>query len=253
MKLEVVRADVPMTNLPKSLDGLKIGVMADFHAGAFATRSTILQAVSIINAKKPDLVVLLGDYMDTLLKRTYESLEKKTYIFRILKRLRPPLGIYAVLGNHDHYIDAAYVKEKLSDVPAVVLHNQSITLDNGLLLAGVDDLLRGSADPLKATEHLSPESTTILLSHNPDISFQLKRNKCVKLVLCGHTHGGQIRVPFLNWAIYAPCSRHYRRRTGLIRETVHRWTFLTKGIGTSIVPIRVACPPDVGLLRLTRG
>jgi hypothetical protein len=91
-----------------------------------------------------------------------------------------------------------------------------------------------------------------MLSHNPDVNKQLTDGDQVTLVISGHTHGGQIRIPVVNRAPWIPCSRKYRGTSGLIRETQHRWTFITKGVGTFFVPIRVACPPDVGIIRLTR-
>ena len=227
--------------------------MSDFHAGAAATREAILQSIDLLNGEKPDLVALLGDYMNAQSTRNSKSMKKNAYIFSALQQLRSPLGIYTVLGNHDHLIDAHLVADKLSKLPAFVLNNQSITLDNGLAVAGVDDLIKSHADPQRALKNLSPGSTTILLSHSPDINLHLKNNHQVSLVISGHTHGGQIRIPFTKWAPWVPCSRKYKGPSGLIRETKSRWTFLTKGIGTAIVPVRVACPPDVGILRLKRA
>ena len=253
-KLEIVRSGVPIEGLPKEIQGLKIGVMSDFHAGAFDNRENILQSIAIINAEKPDLVALLGDYMDCLSSRARENVEKGAYVFEALKRLRAPLGIYAVLGNHDHGLDANYVQNKLSAISAVILDNESVTLDNGIAVAGVDDLLKSHADPLKATQNISEKYTTILLSHNPDVNLQLRGEERVNLVISGHTHGGQVRIPLINWAPWFACSgKSYRGPTGLIRETAGHWTFITKGIGTSVLPIRVACRPDVGILHLFRA
>ena len=252
-RLEVVYSDVPLAGLPKRLDGLKIGVMADFHAGAFTTREDILQAISIINNEKPDLIALLGDYVDGAYSHSPKNVEKGSYVFDTLQRLKAPLGIYAVLGNHDHWTDASLVRKKLSKLPLVTLTNQGISLGNGLALAGVDDFWEGPSDPFKAIRNISPESVIIMLSHNPDVNLQLKGDERVKLVMSGHTHGGQIRIPIINRALWVPCSRKYRGPSGLIRETGHRWTFITKGVGTFFVPVRLACPPDIGILRLRKA
>ena len=253
-RLEVVQSDLSLKGLPREADGLRIGIMSDFHSGASGNRENIFHSIAVVNEEKPDLIVLLGDYMDAQFSHNSKNIESRAYIFDALQRLEAPLGIYAVLGNHDHYIDAAFVQEQLSRLPAVILNNQSVTLDNGLAVAGVDDLVEGSPDPLKAIKKLSHKSTTLLLSHNPDINLQLRRDDRVSLVISGHTHGGQIRIPFIDWAPWVPCSnKKYKVRSGLIRETENRWTFVTKGIGTSVVPVRVACPPDVGILRLRRA
>ena len=250
-RLEVVRADLPIKGLPQEADGLKIGVMSDFHAGAFDNKEIILQSIAAINAEQPDIITILGDYMNAQTTRDSKSLEKNSYIFEALRSLEAPQGIYAVLGNHDHWIDAHCVQDKLSRLPAQILTNQGIVLDNGLAMAGIDDLLKGSPDLKKAMANIPPETTTILLSHNPDVNLQLNDEARICLVISGHTHGGQIRIPFAKWAPWVPCSSRYRQ-SGLIRETIDRSTFVTKGIGTTIIPVRVACPADIAILRLLR-
>jgi predicted MPP superfamily phosphohydrolase len=251
--LEVVRADVPLDGLPKRLHGLRIGVMADFHAGAFATRKDILHAVSLMNREEPDLVALLGDYVDGAYSRSPGNVEKGGYVFHALKSLQAPMGVYGVLGNHDHWTDAARVKAALSKVPVTILNNQGITLDRGLELAGVDDFWEGPSRPYRALKTLGRQGIVVMLSHNPDVNLQLKGDRRVRLVLSGHTHGGQIRIPVIHRAFWVPCSDKYKGPSGLIRETDHRWTFVTKGVGTFFLPIRLACPPDIGVLRLVRA
>ena len=250
-QLEIVRTDLPIKGLPKEADGLKIGVMSDFHAGAFDNKEIILQSIAAINAEQCEIITILGDYMNAQTTRDSKSLEKNSYIFEALRSLVAPQGIYAVLGNHDHWIDAHFVQDKLSNLPAQILTNRNIILDNGLAMAGIDDLLKGSPDLRKAMANIPPEITTILLSHNPDVNLQLNDEARICLVISGHTHGGQIRIPFAKWAPWVPCSLRYRQ-SGLIRETIERSTFVTKGIGTTIIPLRVACPADIAILRLLR-
>lgn len=250
-QLDIVRTNLPIKGLPKEADGLKIGVMSDFHAGAFDNKEIILQSIAAINAEQPEIITILGDYMNAQTTRDSKSLEKNSYIFEALRSLVAPQGIYAVLGNHDHWIDAHFVQDKLSRLPAQILANRNIILDNGLAMAGIDDLLKGSPDLRKAMANIPPETTTILLSHNPDVNLQLNDEARIRLVISGHTHGGQIRIPFAKWAPWVPCSLRYRQ-SGLIRETIERSTFVTKGIGTTIIPLRVACPADIAILRLLR-
>jgi len=252
-RLEKVQADVPLAGLPKTLDGLKIGVMSDFHAGAFTTREDVLEAISIVSEESPDLIALLGDYVDGAYSHSRKNVEKGSYVFDALQKLKAPLGIYAVLGNHDHWTDAGLVRKELSRLPLTILNNQGISLDNGLAVAGVDDFWEGPSDPSKATRNLSPDSVIIMLSHNPDVNLQLRGDERVRLVMSGHTHGGQLRIPVINWAPWIPCSSKYKGPSGLIRETEHRCTFITKGVGTFFVPVRLACPPDIGILRLTKA
>jgi len=253
-RLEVVRLVVPLAGIPKKLDGLKIGVMADFHAGRFTRLEDIVYSVNLISREKPDLIVLLGDYVEGGVYRrpNPEKVEKEAYVFDALRNLKAPFGVYAVLGNHDHWTDADLVREKLSNLAIPLLDNQNTVLDNGLALAGVDDFWEGPSFPYKALRDVGRESAIILLSHNPDVNLQLKGDDRVRLVLSGHTHGGQIRLPLIDWAPWIPCSMKYRGSSGLIRETGRRWTFITKGVGTFLIPVRLNCPPDVGILRLRR-
>lgn len=251
--LEVVRVDVPVKGLAKRLDGLKIGVMSDFHAGAFTTRGEIVRAVEALEREKPDSIALLGDYVDGAYSHSPKNVEKGAYVFDVLQGLRAPLGVYAVLGNHDHWTDAGMVRERLGKLTLVLLDNQSIFLDDGLAVAGVDDYWEGPAYSHKAIGDLSRESTVVLLSHNPDVNLQLGEDDRVRLVISGHTHGGQIRIPVINYAPWIPCSRKYRGASGLIKESESRWTYITKGVGTFFLPVRLACPPDVSVIRLRRA
>jgi predicted MPP superfamily phosphohydrolase len=252
-RIEKVHADVSVSGLPKQLAGLKIGVMADFHAGAFATKKDILKAITAINEERPDLIALLGDYIDGAYSHSRRNVEKGSYVFDALQRLHAPLGIYAVLGNHDHWTDPGLVRNKLSRLPLVILDNQSIILKNGLVVAGVDDFWEGPSNPFEAIKNIDQESVIIMLSHNPDVNIQLRGDTRVRLVMSGHTHGGQIRIPLIHWAPWVPCSKKYRGSSGLIKETERRWTFITKGVGTFFIPVRLACAPDIGILRLRRA
>jgi predicted MPP superfamily phosphohydrolase len=252
-RLEVVRLDVSVRGLTKRLDGLKIGVISDFHAGAFTTRGDITRAVNVVENEKPDLVALLGDYVDGAYSHSSKNVKKGGFVFDALKRLKAPLGVYAVLGNHDHWTDAGLVRKELSKLPLSLLDNQGIDLDHGLAVAGVDDFWEGPANTLEAIRNLNSESVIVMLSHNPDVNLQMVEDDRVRLVISGHTHGGQIRIPVINQAPWIPCSWKYRGSSGLMRETEHRWTFITKGVGTFFLPVRLACPPDVGILRLRRA
>jgi predicted MPP superfamily phosphohydrolase len=251
-RLEILRADVPIPDLKKNLDGIKIGVMSDFHAGAFLSGNDLHEAISALQREKPDIIALLGDYVDGAYSHSSRNVAKGSFLFESLKGLEASLGVYAVLGNHDHWTDAAKVKTKLSEARLTILNNQNITLDEKFAVAGVDDFWEGPANASRALKDLRPDTVTIMLSHNPDINIQIAGDPRVRLVLSGHTHGGQIRVPFINYAPWVPCSSKYRGYSGLIRETAKRRTFITKGVGTFFVPVRLACPPDIGILRLRR-
>ncbi len=252
-KLEKVKVDVPLSGLSKNFDGLKIGVLSDFHAGGCTGEGDIIRAVDVVNSEQPDIIAVLGDYIDGAYSHSRKNVEKGAYVFDALKKLKAPLGVFAVLGNHDHWTDAKLVRKELSSLHLSTLDNKGVELENGLAVVGVDDFWEGPANPEKAMNGIHPESTVIMLSHNPDVNIRLQTDNRVSLVLSGHTHGGQIRIPVIHRALWVPCSPKYRGPSGLIRETDSRWTFITKGVGTFLLPVRLACPPDVGILRLKKA
>ncbi|MDA8165693.1 MAG: metallophosphoesterase [Desulfobacteraceae bacterium] len=253
-ELEVVAADVPVRGLPAGLDGFTIGALSDFHAGAYLRPAQVERAVQAVNAYRPDLVTLLGDYVDGKTEsHDLEDLEASRFLFAALKELRATYGVFAVLGNHDHWANGLWVRRELEKAGARVLANEHVMLDNGLALAGVDDHWVGNARVQRALAGIPSRTPVVLLSHNPDINGKIPAGSSVKAVLSGHTHGGQVRMPFTDKAFWVPCSRKYRNQSGLIRETSSRWTFISKGIGTYFAPVRWNCPPDVGILTLRRA
>jgi uncharacterized protein len=252
-ELEVVALDIPVRGLAAGLDGFTIGVLSDFHAGAYLRPAQVERAVAAVNAYRPDLVALLGDYVDGKTEsHNLADLEGSRFLFDAMRELRATHGIYAVLGNHDHWANGPWVQRELENAGVAVLANEHVQLDNGLAIAGVDDHWVGRARVQKALAGIPARTPVVLLSHNPDINRKIPAGSGVKAVLSGHTHGGQVRMPFSDKAFWVPCAKKYRNQSGLIRETASRWTFITKGIGTYFAPVRWNCPPDVGILTLRR-
>ena len=259
--LEIIHSEVPIKNLPPALEGFSIGLMSDFHAGAWGNEEVITQAMAAMRQLKPDLIALAGDFVDGAVGQdSYKqnTFDKSRFLFTELQTLRAEYGIYAVLGNHDHWADAPEVTRLLIENNITVLFDEHRILANGLILAGIDDYWTGSGNvnrALAGIEELkqNPDNSNnpvLLLSHNPDVNNALAFDNSVDLVLSGHTHGGQVRVPFTSWAPWVPCSPAYRGKTGLLRETAERVTFVSKGVGCFLVPMRISCPPDIALLRL---
>lgn len=249
--LEIVKQVVPVKGLPASLDGFTIGVLADFHAGAWGNEGVIIESIDAMQRLRPDVIALLGDYVDGVKSRDGHNIEQGMFVFKALQTLKAPFGIYAVLGNHDYWVDCDRVTGLLVKSGVTVLNNENRELPNGLVLAGVEDYWEGSGNPGKALNG-SKGKTVILLSHNPDINEVLDGYTDVQLVISGHTHGGQIRAPLVNWSPWVPCSKRYRGATGLLRESSGRLCFISKGIGSFLVPARLFCPPDISLLTLMR-
>jgi uncharacterized protein len=250
-ELEEIQGEIRIKGLPDHLDGFRIGVLSDFHAGAYLTEGEIARAVETVNSFQPDVVALLGDYVDGKTEsHDLRDLEDSLFLFTALGRLQARHGVYAVLGNHDHWASAPWVKEQLANLGARLLVNEHIRLDNGLVIAGVDDYWVGRARLQKTLHGVPDDAPTVLLSHNPDINRRIPAESPIRIVLSGHTHGGQVRMPFSDRAFWVPCKKKYRNQCGLIQENDARWTFITKGVGTYLLPVRWNCPPDIGILTL---
>jgi predicted MPP superfamily phosphohydrolase len=233
----------------RPLRGLRIAVIADLHAGAsYIDEAKIDAVVRLANAAKPDLTLIAGDLVahGTFALRSIPA----AVIAAHLKPLRAPLGVYAVLGNHDHWDDAAAIATSLRSAGIRVLINQAIPLrfrGRPLALVGIDDPVTGHDDVGKALKDVSPASPALCLAHTPDI-FPTLPAICA-LTIAGHTHGGQVSLPVLGRLI-VPSKYGQRYAAGLICEA-RKCLFVSTGIGTSIIPVRFRVPPEVSILELS--
>lgn len=240
--LTVSRTDVPIEGLPPAFDGAGVMLITDLHAGPFLSPATLSGVFDRLQGLQPDLLLLGGDFTTSLVS------EMEPHRARF-GALRAPLGVFAVLGNHDHYTrEPAAMRAFLEECGITALHNRSVTIrrrDQEIALCGIDDLHCGEPDLALALRGVDAGGTTILLSHNPDIFFEAAR-RGVDLVLSGHTHGGQIRVPGLPVLVRMSRYRldHGHYRTGGAQLVVSR------GLGVTGVPLRVACAPEAIFLRL---
>ena len=235
-------------NWPKQLDGLRITALSDLHVGApHITLAKLRRVVELTNEQQPDLIVLLGDYVTqgVLGGRFIEP----ELIARELINLRAKNGIYAVLGNHDWWYNAARVKAALENAGIRVLENDVAELNiNGqkLWLAGLGDELKGKPDITGTLAKVSDQAPVIALTHNPDLFPRLP--SYIALTLAGHTHGGQCEFPFIGRPI-VPSKFGQRYAAGYLIED-QKPLFVTSGLGTSILPVRFGVPPEIALLKL---
>jgi uncharacterized protein len=231
---------------------LTITVIADLHAGGPNMGvEKIRSIVDTANVLRSDIVVLLGDYFAT--HRFVDPVVPHPVWAGELKRLRAPLGVWAILGNHDWWHGVHAVRKALADVEIPVLENQVVPLGeegNRFWLAGLGDQIaqrisnnhfRGVDDLPGTLAQVRTDDPIILLAHEPDIFPRVPDN--VALTLAGHTHGGQIRVPFI-WPAYVPSAYGARYAYGHIVED-HRHMVVSGGLGTSIVPLRLGVPPEI--------
>lgn len=241
-------------------DGYTIVALSDFHHRQPWTDVRWLRhAIDITSRISPDLVVLLGDYGSSFKQAPKISrnwyVEALTAMTPEIRRLSGRDGVFAVLGNHDHYSDAHLVGEWLRDSGIDLLVNESRTLTryrSVLRIAGMDDVKEGSVSPRIGCT-LENQPPTIVLSHNPDGVWQVDSRLRIDVMLAGHTHGGQIVIPWFG----APVTM--ARTCG--RRSAHGWIgnaraplLVTRGLGEQLpIPIRVACPPEILVLRLRRS
>ncbi|MFC1838725.1 metallophosphoesterase [Thermodesulfobacteriota bacterium] len=254
--------EVGLKNLPNAFDGIKICQITDIHAGPLVPRSLIKEGVDIIMVNQPDLIVLTGDFVSgatKFLHTSYGGFKQKHFDFCMeeLGRLNAPLGVFAVLGNHDFWSGqevALKIIRGLEKIGVQVLRNEAVPLKRkgqSLYLVGVDDYWEESYNLLKALEGVPEDACRILLSHNPDVNENIENLKeRIDLIISGHTHGGQIVLPFIG-ALYIPSPFGQKYRAGLVRDK-ERKTYVSRGLGLFFVPVRINCPADVSLLTLVR-
>ena len=212
------------------------------HAGPPA----IARAVAALNAEAPDLVCVLGDFVDR--KAPFARALAPTAVAAPLGALRAPLDVLAVLGNHDWYAGARRIASAVTAAGIGVLEDEARRVAPGLWVAGVgDDRTRG-ADVERALAAVPEDAAVILLSHDPDVFPRVPAR--VAVTLSGHTHGGQINVPGLPLRLPSRYGQRYAH--GLIEEG-GRHLLVTSGTGTSGIPVRLRRPPEVVILRLTRA
>lgn len=199
--LAVNRLSLPVRDLPAPLAGLRVAQLSDFHFGPHIPTGYLEGAIERTVAEKPDLIALTGDFID----RGPSHVAAAAKLFRGLKA---PLGVYAVLGNHDFSVHTARgvrrhpeldrrVADALSAEGVTMLRNKSVRVEHngaGLLVAGVDDLWSGESNPDAALEGTCAKTPRVVLAHNPQSVEQFAKHRA-DVVLSGHTHGGQIDWP----------------------------------------------------------
>jgi predicted MPP superfamily phosphohydrolase len=260
--LHLVKEKVYLKRLPAAFDGLTVGQITDIHAGPLVPSELIKKGVDLIMAKQPDLIVLTGDFVSgatKILWTTYGGFKQHHYEYCMeeLRRLRAPLGIFAVLGNHDFWSGrevAAKIAGGLESIGVRVLRNQAIPLERegqNLYMVGVDDYWEGSFSLTRALQGVPEDACRILLSHNPDVNENIESlGKPIDFIISGHTHGGQVVLPLVGApSLPSPFGQKYR--AGLVRDG-DRQTYVSRGLGLFFVPVRINCPADVSLIILNR-
>ena len=238
--LSLERVEITLKRLPKRLDGFKIIQLSDTHHSPFTDLAHIERAVKIANRLRPDMFVLTGDYVS----------HEREYIAPVaaaLGKLKSRYGTYACLGNHDHWTDADLVTDLFRGEGITVLINEGLRFEargSSFWLAGVDDHMVGKTDVRAAMKGSYPDEMKLLLAHNP-IIFREAARLGIDLTLSGHTHGGQVKVRDDAKRLFPQ-----RKLKAGLHKRKDSQVYITRGIGTVVVPMRYHCPPEITLLEL---
>ncbi len=238
--LTTEKINITLKRLPKNLDGFRIVHLSDIHHSPFTSLEHITRAVEIANSLEPDMFVLTGDFV------SHES-EYIAPVAKVMGTLKSEFGTFACLGNHDHWTDAELVTNFLRGENITVLINEGFRFaarGSSFWLCGVDDYMVGQTDLRSALRGSFPDEMKLLLAHNPKILYRAARAS-VDLMLSGHTHGGQVKIRNEEKRILPRrkfASGLYRRKDTQV--------YITRGIGTVVLPVRFGCPPEVSLIEL---
>jgi hypothetical protein len=241
---------------PRHARPLRIGILTDIHAvEPWMPARRVGAIVERLNGLKPDLIVLLGDYVNALRPRFYTAEVPVTEWMAALKDLHAPLGVYAVLGNHDWWSgEVAEMRRAFNAAGIHLLENTALRLsrpDTAFWLAGLGDQLafrvRGDDDLDGTLQQITDDAPAILLAHEPDIFPEVPQR--IALTLAGHTHGGQVYIPLLG----RPALSHNGQGEGygyghFENEGCH--LIVSSGLGVSNFPIRFLVPPEIALVTL---
>jgi len=253
--LELNTHPIAVRDLPAAFAGLRIVQMSDFHGSRDVSSTFLDEAVGLAQAQQGEIIVLTGDFIH----KGFKHIER---VARILGRLRAPLGVFAVLGNHDFSVRNALgfrrhkhlhrmVADALASQGIRVLQNETQALVRGdavVYLTGVDDLWSRQCDLDQAFAGLRPTVPRIVLAHNPWTVEHLGDHRC-DLMLSGHTHGGQVKLPVFGHVTLGPKGRRFAAGIYKVRDS---WLYVNKGVGFGF-RVRYGVRPEVAVLTLVPG
>jgi len=252
--LQLTVLEVPIDRLPPAFDGYRVALLSDLHYGPQQPLARMQRAVAFANSQAPHLTVLLGDYATSEWATPALSLRWYRRSFAalapVLRQLRARDGVVGVIGNHDYYASADETVEWLRSLGARVLRNEAFELpsaDGPLRVVGLDDVEEGEVSEAQAAALLAGDTPTLVLSHHPD-GVRHCAHPSVRLVVSGHTHGGQVVLP---WVGALVTRSEVCTRTHPAGWVPNPWAplFVSRGVGCQL-PVRIGAPPEVVVLTL---
>lgn len=244
--IELTEQDFFIRDLPAAFDGFRIAQLSDVHHSTLVPLWEVRRAVELTQSARADMIVLTGDYTTNAKKYIEPCAEE-------LARLSAPFGVWAVLGNHDHNTDGAATYRALRTRGLGVMQNTNTRLRRGtdeLQLVGIDDWSWNQTDWEQAFKGVDRARPSVLLSHQPRV-LDLPETAGVSLILSGHTHGGQVRLPVFG----SPASlmgEDFKYLRGRF-ESDGRQLFVVRGTGVIGLPVRFGARPEIAVLRLRRA
>ncbi len=239
----VNRYKIPIADLPPSFNGFTLAHLTDIHLGSFVSKSFVEEIVHNTNVLRPDAIVCTGDYV--LGNDTTEEIDS---VWPILSKLKAKHGVYSVLGNHDHHADFNRSLYWLERTGQNIRHNCKPIYKGKerIIIGGSGDYWHDRLDIDKTFSCSDERDCRLLLSHNPD-AIDTQFDTPISLVMSGHTHGGQVVIPFIGPPILPVKNKKYS--SGLI-ATAKTKLFISKGVGCSGLPVRFNCYPEIAILEL---
>ena len=244
-KIDLVEIDIELENLGWNFHNFRILNLTDVHLGQWINPEYLDELVDYVNTLNIDLITLTGDYFSYNLKEYEESLENS------FKKLNAEYGKFGVLGNHDHWMDAAKIREIFKNANIVDLSNDVYAIKKGedcINLAGVDSCTVCADNLDKVLEKLQDGIPTILLAHEPDFAKESSKTDRIDFQISGHSHGGQFIIPkFETTPFRGPNSTKYPVGLYKIGNMIQ---YTSKGLGTNSFRIRINCKPEITIITL---
>ncbi|WP_227013565.1 metallophosphoesterase [Paenibacillus psychroresistens] len=245
--IQTKQVSLSFPKLPKTFSGMRMVQFSDVHLGKHYSNHRLEKLVAEIMELKPDLICFTGDLFDT------HDGDPNDSIIPLLAKLNAPLGKFAALGNHDHAKGKSRIVDILTRSGLRVLDNeQSILEKQGerIRIVGVDDMFMGKPNLNKALQEEFAPSFTLLLSHAPDYADQASHFP-IDLQISGHSHGGQVRLPFIGAITTPKFGRKYIQGLHKVKDS-QLLVYTNRGIGTTNLPVRLFCRPEITVFTLLR-
>lgn len=247
--VEVSQVEIPLLSLPSAFDGFRIVQISDIHIGGWMDRNRLEHIVELVLEQKPDLVVATGDYV---IGHAWSfELDKAANDFvEVMAPLTQAYKVIGVMGNHDHWTDAARSRDMLARAGVLELKNDFHVLEkNGdaLYVAGVDDIYVGADRLDELLVKLPTGVPTILLAHEPDFADETSVTGKFLLQLSGHSHGGQVVIPFVGAPVLPRWARNYPAGLYKLRDM---FLYTNRGVGMTEPFVRFNCRPEITVFTL---